>query len=81
MRQLEMIDDELNFQEVQARIHRQMIELLEDGATPFQIAGVMAASAVTIYKNMLDDSEFQNLMESIIDTAVVEEPEETPTIH
>lgn len=72
-----MIDDELNFQQVQARIHRQMIELLEDGATPFQIAGVMAASAVTIYKNMLDDDEFQSLMESIIDTAILPEPSKT----
>ena len=72
-----MIDDELNFQEIQTRIHRQMIELLEDGATPFQIAGVMAAAAVTIYKNMLDDDEFQSLMESIIDTAVLPEPSQT----
>ena len=72
-----MIDDELNFQEVQARIHRQMIELIEDGATPFQIAGVMAASAVTIYKNMLDDDEFQSLMKSIVDTAILPEPSQT----
>lgn len=41
--------------------------LVQTGYSHLQIAGVMMAQAMTIYKNSFSEDEFQQLLESIIE--------------
>jgi hypothetical protein len=40
-------------------------DLIESGYTPLQIAGVLSAHAMTIYKTILSEDEFNLIIDSI----------------
>tara|TARA_B100000287_G_scaffold435381_1_gene503401 strand:+ start:3322 stop:3561 length:240 start_codon:yes stop_codon:yes gene_type:complete len=43
---------------------------INNGATPFEVAGVLMATAIHMYKEMLDPDEFEQLLEDIQQTAL-----------
>jgi hypothetical protein len=43
-----------------------VIELLDDGMSPMAVAGIIQASATKMYRVMLDDKEFEELMGTVI---------------
>lgn len=43
-----------------------VIELIDDGMSPMAVAGIVQASATKMYRVMLDDKEFEELMGTVI---------------
>jgi hypothetical protein len=46
-----------------------VMELIDDGISPMAVAGVVQASATKMYRAMLDDKEFEDLMGAVIDSS------------
>lgn len=63
------MDEEILFKECQGKLTEFIIELASKGASPLMIAGILSAASVSIYKYSLNDAEFNELMQNIIDTA------------
>lgn len=45
-------------------IHNQM---LEEGYKPFEIAGILVAHGLTLYKTLMSEDEYQRMAENIYD--------------
>ncbi len=56
-------------EEATMKLHILVMELLEDGVSPLAVAGVVQASATKMYRAMLDDKEFEDLMVSVVDSS------------
>ena len=56
--------------EVAYRTVEKLVEKLcvNDGHTPLEVAGVMMAQAMRIYKTALREDEFNRMVETILDT-------------
>lgn len=58
------MDEDAKFIEAHMKVHELMTELLED-SSPALVAGIFQACATKIYKTILTEDEFQNLMETV----------------
>tara|TARA_A100001035_G_C27708164_1_gene465853 strand:+ start:612 stop:818 length:207 start_codon:yes stop_codon:yes gene_type:complete len=58
------MDEDAKFIEAHTKVHELMTELLED-SSPALVAGIFQACATKIYKTILTEDEFQNLMETV----------------
>tara|TARA_B100000035_G_C20950354_1_gene531695 strand:- start:275 stop:481 length:207 start_codon:yes stop_codon:yes gene_type:complete len=58
------MDEDAKFIEAHMKVHELMTELLEDNS-PALVAGIFQACATKIYKTILTEDEFQNLMETV----------------
>lgn len=58
------MDEDAKFIEAHTKVHELMTELLEDNS-PALVAGIFQACATKIYKTILTEDEFQNLMETV----------------
>ena len=58
------MDENAKFIEAHTKVHELMTELLED-SSPALVAGIFQACATKIYKTILTEDEFQNLMETV----------------
>jgi len=64
------------------RIEKIVATLCEDGKhTPLEVAGVMMAQAMRIYKTALGEEEFDNMVETILETRKDVTPFQKPTIN
>lgn len=43
-------------------------DLIESGYTPLQVAGVLSAHAMTIYKTLLSEDEYNSIVDTISDS-------------
>lgn len=62
-----MNDKELEMATV--KIQLLVMELIEEGLSPLAVAGVVQASATRMYRAILDDKEFEDLMISVVDSS------------
>ena len=51
------------------KLQRLVMELIDDGISPLAVAGIVQASATKMYRAMLDDKEFEDLMGAVIDSS------------
>lgn len=58
------MDEDAKFIEAHMKVNELMTELLED-SSPALVAGIFQACATKIYKTILTEDEFQNLMETV----------------
>jgi hypothetical protein len=54
---------------------------VNDGHTPLEVAGVMMAQAMRIYKTALGEEEFDRMVETILETRKDVTPFKKPTIN
>ena len=62
------MDDE-QLVEATIRIQDLIMDLIEQGLSPLAVAGVIQASATKMYRAILEDEEFENLMKSVVDSS------------
>ena len=62
-----MDDNEL--EQATIRIQDLVMELIEEGMSPLAVAGVVQASATRMYRAILEDEEFEDLMQSVVDSS------------
>lgn len=62
-----MNDKELEMATVKVQLL--VMELIEEGLSPLAVAGVVQASATRMYRAILDDKEFEDLMISVVDSS------------
>jgi|TARA_B100001964_G_scaffold151136_1_gene166343 hypothetical protein len=69
--------------EVAYRTVEKLVEKLcvNDGHTPLEVAGVMMAQAMRIYKTALTEDAFEHLIETILETRSDVTPFVKPTTH
>jgi len=65
---IKMTDDK-QLEMATAKIQLLVMELIEEGLSPMAVAGVVQASATRMYRAMLDDKEFEDLMVSVVDSS------------
>ena len=70
------MDEDAKFIEAHMKVHMLMTELLED-APPSAVAGIFQACATQIYKTILTQEEFQNLMDTVSETDNIDYNKET----
>tara|TARA_B100001057_G_scaffold500232_1_gene614189 strand:- start:2494 stop:2712 length:219 start_codon:yes stop_codon:yes gene_type:complete len=70
------MDEDAKLIEAHMKVHELMAELLED-APPSLVAGIFQACATKIYKTILTQEEFQNLMDTVSESANIEYNNET----
>ena len=58
------MDEDAKFIEAHMKVNELMTELLED-SSPALVAGIFQACGTKIYKTILTEDEFQNLMETV----------------
>ena len=63
-----MIDD-IELEKATIRIQELVMELIEEGMSPLAVAGVVQASATRMYRAILEDEEFEDLMQSVVDSS------------
>ena len=64
------------------RFEKIVATLCDDGKhTPLEVAGVMMAQAMRIYKTALGEEEFDNMVETILETRKDVTPFQKPTIN
>ena len=63
-----MIDD-IELEKATIRIQDLVMELIEEGMSPLAVAGVVQASATRMYRAILEDEEFEDLMQSVVDSS------------
>ena len=63
-----MIDD-IELEKATIRIQDLVMELIEEGMSPLAVAGVVQASATKMYRAILEDEEFEDLMQSVVDSS------------
>ena len=61
--------DDKQLEMATAKIQLLVMELIEEGLSPMAVAGVVQASATRMYRAMLDDKEFEDLMVSVVDSS------------
>ena len=61
--------DEKQLVEATIRIQDLIMDLIEEGLSPLAVAGVMQASATRMYRTILEDDEFENLMQTVVDSS------------
>ena len=61
--------DDKQLEMATAKIQLMVMELIEEGLSPMAVAGVVQASATRMYRAMLDDKEFEDLMVSVVDSS------------
>ena len=61
--------DEEQLEEATVKLHKLVIELLEDGLSPLAVAGVVQASATKMYRTLLDEQEFEKLMGDVVNSS------------
>ena len=71
--------DEEQLEEATIKLHKLVIELLEDGLSPLAVAGVVQASATKMYRTLLDEQEFEKLMGDVVNSS--KHLESTKTFH
>jgi len=62
-----MNDKELEMATVKVQLL--VMELIEEGLSPLAVAGIVQASATRMYRSILDDKEFEDLMVSVVDSS------------
>jgi len=62
-----MDDEELKMATVKLQLL--VMELIEEGLSPLAVAGIVQASATRMYRAILDDKEFEDLMVSVVDSS------------
>ena len=70
------MDEDAKLIEAHMKVHELMTELLKD-APPSLVAGIFQACATKIYKTILTQEEFQNLMDTVSESANIEYNNET----
>lgn len=77
-----MVTNDENLEVAYRRIEKLIATLCEDGQhTPIEVAGVMMAQAMRIYKTALAEEEFDRLVESILESRKGITPFQKPTIN
>tara|TARA_B100001175_G_C19010472_1_gene403254 strand:- start:136 stop:435 length:300 start_codon:yes stop_codon:yes gene_type:complete len=68
---------------IHEEVIKKLAELMKDGATPMQVAGVCQAIAAQLYSKYLSTEEFVELIDIILESALPEEYMETEkrTLH
>ncbi len=61
--------DEKQLVEATIRIQDLIMDLIEEGLSPMAVAGVIQASATRMYRSILEDEEFENLMQTVVDSS------------
>ena len=61
--------DEKQLEQATIRLQILVMELIEEGLSPLAVAGVVQAGATKMYRTMLDDKEFEDLMVSVVDSS------------
>ena len=62
------MDDE-QLVEATIRIQDLIMDLIDKGLSPLAVAGVIQASATKMYRAILEDEEFENLMKTVVDSS------------
>ena len=62
-----MDDDQL--EKATIRIQDLVMDLIEEGLSPLAVAGVVQASATKMYRAILEDEEFEDLMQTVVDSS------------
>ena len=62
-----MDDNEL--EKATIRIQDLVMDLIEEGLSPLAVAGVVQASATKMYRAILEDEEFEDLMQTVVDSS------------
>lgn len=65
---IKMTDDK-QLEMATVKVQLLVMELIEEGLSPLAVAGVVQASATRMYRAMLDDKEFEDLMVSVVDSS------------
>ena len=61
--------EEEQLEEATVKLHKLVIELLEEGLSPLAVAGVVQASATKMYRTLLDEQEFEKLMGDVVSSS------------
>tara|TARA_B100000963_G_scaffold152967_1_gene133217 strand:- start:6745 stop:6957 length:213 start_codon:yes stop_codon:yes gene_type:complete len=61
-----MDDEQLEYATI--RQQNLVMELIEEGLSPLAVASIVQASATKMYRTMLDDEEFEDLMITVMNT-------------
>ena len=61
--------DEKQLEQATIRLQLLVMELIEEGLSPLAVAGIVQASATRMYRTILDDKEFEDLMVSVVDSS------------
>lgn len=61
-----MDDEQLEYATI--RQQNLVMELIEEGLSPLAVASIVQASATKMYRAMLDDKEFEDLMITVMNT-------------
>lgn len=61
--------DDKQLEMATVKVQLLVMELIEEGLSPLAVAGVVQASATRMYRAMLDDKEFEDLMVSVVDSS------------
>ncbi len=61
--------DEKQLSEATIKVHNLILELIEEGLSPLAVAGVVQASATKMYRSILEDQEFEDLMQTVVDSS------------
>ena len=61
--------DEKQLVEATIRIQDLIMDLIEEGLSPLAVAGVIQASATRMYRTILEDQEFEDLMQTVVDSS------------
>ena len=54
--------EEEQLEEATDKLHKLVIELLEEGLSPLAVAGVVQAGATKMYRTLLDEQQFEKLI-------------------
>lgn len=75
-------EDNEKVEEAYRRIEKLVATLCKDGEhAPLEVAGIMMAQAMRIYKTALAEEEFDRLVETILESRSGITPFEKPTIN
>ena len=79
---LGMVTNDENLEVAYRTIEKLINKLcVDDGHTPLEVAGVMMAQAMRIYKTALGEEEFNRMVETILETRKDVTPFQKPTIN
>jgi len=69
-KELDMLEENQKLIETHGDVLKVTAQSITNGATPFEVAGVLMATAIHMYKEMLDPDEFEQLLEDIQQSAL-----------
>ena len=61
--------DDKQLEQATIRIQDLVLDLIEEGLSPLAVAGVVQASATKMYRAILEDEEFEDLMQTVVDSS------------